>query len=545
MSVAHELAERSGMGVDFDIHVYEARADTPGGKARSIPVPGTGTGGRSDLPGEHGFRFFPGFYRHLPDTMGRIPYPPGGWVVDNLVVADRLEIARFDRAPIVVASRFPRSLDDLIVNLEALFGSHTGIEPGEVRFFAGKIWQILTSCAARRLVEYEKVTWWDFLEADNHSQAYASLLVTGLSRSLLANDPVHASARTVGDTNIQLMLGAVEPGQSVDRLLNGPTSKVWLDPWFDYLQSLGVSYHFDAQAMRILLNDAGVVGVELLQGGAPVVVCADAYVFALPVERMADVIAAGDRTGVENPLTVDPSLANILRLGGNVAWMNGIQFFLRDDVPIAAGHVLYADTPWSLTSISAAQFWSQEPLTQTGDGTVRGVLSVCISKWDAPGIVYGLAAKDCTRAQIAAEVWAQLKRSVNVEGKTLLEDTNVHTVFLDPDIKDIVGAGVNYQDAEPLFVNFVDTWRLRPTATSSISNLFLASDYVQTNTDVACMEGANEAARRAVNALLAWSGSRAEPCEIWPLHEPVLLSPLRWRDQLRFDQGLPWDGALL
>lgn len=70
----------------FEVTVYERKA--LGGKARSIPVPGTGTGGRPDLPGEHGFRFFPGFYHNLGDTMRRIPYPGnanGTW--DNLVKA--------------------------------------------------------------------------------------------------------------------------------------------------------------------------------------------------------------------------------------------------------------------------------------------------------------------------------------------------------------------------------------------------------------------------------------------------------------------------
>jgi len=46
---------------------------------------------------------------------------------------------------------------------------------------------------------------------------------------------------------------------------------------------------------------------------------------------------------------------------------------------------------------------------------------------------------------------------------------------------------------------------------AEIPNLFLASDYVKTNTDVACMEAANEAARRAVNALLDREGSSAGP----------------------------------
>ena len=67
LTAAHELAERG-----FEVVVLEAR-DIPGGKARSLPVPASGTDGRADLPAEHGFRFFPGFYRHIPDTMRRIP----------------------------------------------------------------------------------------------------------------------------------------------------------------------------------------------------------------------------------------------------------------------------------------------------------------------------------------------------------------------------------------------------------------------------------------------------------------------------------------
>src|SRR5213592_236139 len=82
LTAAHELAERG-----FQVTVYERNA--LGGKARSIPVAETAAGGRRDLPGEHGFRFFPGFYHHVPDTMRRIPFPgnPNG-VWDNLSAAD-------------------------------------------------------------------------------------------------------------------------------------------------------------------------------------------------------------------------------------------------------------------------------------------------------------------------------------------------------------------------------------------------------------------------------------------------------------------------
>src|SRR5881397_1602466 len=88
LTAAHELIERG-----FAVTVYERTA--LGGKARSIPVAGTAAGGRRPLPGEHGFRFFPGFYHHVPDSMRRIPFgknPNGVW--DNLMAANETKSPR-------------------------------------------------------------------------------------------------------------------------------------------------------------------------------------------------------------------------------------------------------------------------------------------------------------------------------------------------------------------------------------------------------------------------------------------------------------------
>ena len=104
MSAAHELIERG-----FEVEVYERNPDYKGGKARSVDVPGSNKLHPDKyLPGEHGFRFFPGFYRHITDTMSRIPYK-NHTVFENLVEVNRAEIARFDKKPIVTIVNFPQS----------------------------------------------------------------------------------------------------------------------------------------------------------------------------------------------------------------------------------------------------------------------------------------------------------------------------------------------------------------------------------------------------------------------------------------------------
>ena len=114
--------------------------------------------------------------------------------------------------------------------------------------------------------------------------------------------------------------------------------------------------------------------------------------------------------------------------------------------------------------------------------------------------------------------------------------SNVSTWFLDPDIQ-LPNPG-NATNAEPLLVNTAGSWAKRHKAVTRIPNFFLASDFVQTNTDLATMEGANEAARRAVNEILKASGSHAKLCHVWKLWEPAAPAPFRIADEVRWRLGL-------
>jgi len=227
-------------------------------------------------------------------------------------------------------------------------------------------------------------------------------------------------------------------------------------------------------------------------------------------------------------------------LARSVEWMNGIQFYLSRDVPLVHGHTIFLSSSWALTSVSQAQFWPNFDLTKHGDGKVRGIISVDISNWQTEGL-NGKTADECTRDEIRQEVWDQIKLSVNGGGKVVLRDEDLHSAFLDPDIVDSDPTKAGFEtNLEPLLVNYTDTWKLRPEAVTRLPNLFLASDYVRTFTDLATMEAANEAARRAVNGILVAADARAAPCGVWPLAEPEVLLPMQAYDLQRFRMGLPW-----
>jgi uncharacterized protein with NAD-binding domain and iron-sulfur cluster len=544
MSAAHELVERG-----FAVEVYERRS-IAGGKARSLNVdapelgPPAVSGGRARrtgkpwLPAEHGFRFFPRFYKHVVDTMARIPYD-GASVADNLVDTTRLQVARFDRPSFELPARFPRELSDAqtiaFAAIQLLSGG-IGLSLEETARFATKVWQVLTSCEERRSTEYERLGWWSFIEADSASELYQRFFGHGITRSLVAAKARRASTKTIGNIFTQIIFDILRPGVSADRVLDGPTNDVWIDPWVDHLTRSGVKYHFDAELLRINCARGAVRSATVALKGRELEVAGDYFVAAVPVERMADLISP-------DLLAMDPSLANITSLRNAIEWMNGIQFYLTEDVPIVHGHTIYLDSPWAITSVSQPQFWKDYDLADYGDGGVRGLISVDISNWTVPGI-NGKAARDCTRSEIATEVWNQMKRSLNV-GDELLADDQLHAWFLDPDVEaDDPARPGSEANTEPLLVNYVDTWRLRPEAMTRVPNLFLASDYVRTTTDLATMEGANEAARRAVNGILKASRSARPPCALWPLDEPEILAPWRAYDCRRFRAGMPWDNRL-
>ncbi len=534
MSAAHELTERG-----FEVDVYE-RGEGPGGKARSSSVPGTARGStpagpRKDLPGEHGFRFFPPFYRHIIDTMKRIPFGTDGRrVADNLMEASRHMMAIPGTKPFIIPVRFPRSCDDLRLMLEATARfDELGLSQSDLEWFGERLWQLMTMSEERIAGEYERVSWWDYLDADRRSQTFRDLLVSGLTRTLVAADPRTASTQVGGRILIELIFAIAVPGRSADHLLNAPTNDAWLDPWLEYLTRRGVRFHFQTDVRRIHCDNARIVGVTVGQGTRNLSVTGDFYVAAVPVEVMDELLTA-------EMITADETLLGIRELATQVGWMSGVQYFLQKPTPLAHGHVTYVASPWALTSISQGQFWTGTDLGNYGDGSIQDILSVDVSDWFTPGrtATRDRAAACTNRHVIIDEVWEQIRQSLHASGEPLVPDRCPPIRSLDPNV--VVGPSGAHNHT-PLLVNFADSWHLRPEAYTRIPNLLLASDYVRTNTSLATMEAANEAARRAVNGIVdRCPEMRARSCKIWPLSAPWPLWPLRRHDARRYAKGLPY-----
>jgi uncharacterized protein with NAD-binding domain and iron-sulfur cluster len=560
-SHSHELIERG-----FEVVVYDKNPTYVGGKARSVDVnPDVQPKGGEPLPGEHGFRFFPGFYKHITDTMKRIPYQEGpgkpfqkNGCYGNLTPTHRIMLARYDKSPLVTVANFPRTIKDWKV-LKEFYNQfvNSGLTEKERKFSKGRVLELATSCKERRRDEYEKLSWWEFLEADYYTETYQHLLAGGLVRTLVAAQAKFASTKTGGNVFLQLIYTMATPGVNTDRVLNGPTNEKWLKPWIKYLEQRGVKYFLNHEVDRIEMNGGAVEQVHVNDGNGGIIKDkGDYYIMAVPVEAAAALVKKS-----KGMIEADNCLKSLHPLAKSVSWMNGIQFYLNQEVNISDGHIIYSDSEWAVTSISQTQYWKDFDLSKCYNGKVKCIISVDVSDWlntkfKDPDTGVEKLAKDCTRDEISKFVWLQISRSLNVAGAKVVDDSMIEFYYIDSDIHDADTGQQALEEKrhshpslfnlEPLLVNTVHSWTNRPNASSNIQNLFLASDYVRTNTDLATMEGANEAARRAVNCIIDAAGQNQPYCKIWPLSEPWVMLPLKWYDLWRYNRGLtpaaktPW-----
>jgi len=489
LACAHELA-REGLRVT----IYEA-GDALGGKARSQYVPGSGTEGRSDCPGEHGFRFYPAFYRHVIASMREIHdgESPTGTVAGNLVPAPNAGVAIPGRG-VVATPRKPRSVSDL---RQAIAGiREVGGSPRELARYLAVHLKYLTSCDARRDGEIESQPWAGFIGADGgkYGDAFREVLLA-CTRTMVAMDAHRGSSRTVGRAS-SLLLADSFGDNEVDRTMMGPTTDCWLTPWHRQLEAWGVEVRFGHRVTRLELDGRRIARAWVADPtGTSQPVEADAFVLAVPLD-------VAHRLITPELANADPSLE---RLAGcqpdqMTDWMVGAQFFLDRDVPLCEGHVIFLGSPWALTAISQAQFWNRgsRGMHRYGDGRLKGILSVDISACFTPDADGKRLVDGRSRADILDGILNQLVDGLDpATGRTLR--AAVIGAHLDSELR--VGPdGVS--NAARLLVHPPGSWQVRPEAVLTIPNLFLAADYVRTAVDLASMEGANEAGRRAARGAL-------------------------------------------
>jgi hypothetical protein len=498
------------------------------------------------LAGEHGFHFFPGYYRHLFDTMRRTPLvdadgeETGHTVYDNIVIAPTQGIA-------------------------TRFTERDGYNAQDVEQFQLRILRYLTTCPRRRAAEFENISWWQYLigydpATGGYLYDYTPAFqrdVRFAGRVLAAFDADWGDARTNGDTYVQLSMEQWSGQPSDNGLLNGPETETWFMPWRAYLESRGVRF-VSARLVGFELED-GEVRARIQHAGEMEAVLdeeTDYYVSATDVVSAEEVTRALPPTGVPGslrgyttvvppspetpagtqpaaPIIRDPRASPGLRPWDRLQTLSGVQYFFTSEFKLVDGYVYFADAEWALSSINPQQFWTRRPSLER-DGYVS-VLSIDIGNWNVPSThppLGGRTAWQCTEQEVAEEVWRQVTTSLLRSTRDLVLPQPVwYNVDRNIIYRD-TPPGPAVRNLTPYQIPIVADWKNRPVGSPwdptpqlpgnaerlppepgvwqaehggyvvHWDRLVFAGTYMRTFTRMTTMESANESARHAVNAII-------------------------------------------
>ncbi|MEO7327221.1 MAG: FAD-dependent oxidoreductase, partial [Minicystis sp.] len=346
LTAAHELAERgfSVVIVEANPPSFQEEVVQVGGLARTqwskvaedetdprlIPLDSIPPLGSKDVfPGEHGYRFFPSFYRHVFDTMKRTPIvspgPANGTyptALDQLQPTFQQVFAQRSSAVPLSRTR-PRSLEAFRREYMSLIEG-LGFERRDLARFFFKLVRYLTTCSARRAAEYENKTFLDFLGGESYYSKTFLGAIKAAPQALVAMDANVCDARTQGNVYLQLLMDQVLGGEYTDGTLRGPTSTAWFLPWRNYLDKLDVKF-LNAKLLSIRHNnpkadgagcpdDRGMEVILELTPSWPVedpkaeerilkhVTNSDFYVMALDAVAAEQTTSGWDSTGVPSEL---------------------------------------------------------------------------------------------------------------------------------------------------------------------------------------------------------------------------------------------------
>jgi len=423
------------------------------------------------IPGEHGFRFFPIFYRHLFDTMRRTPMldasgdSAGSTAFDQLVPTPHALLAQDDgQGPKVIDLRQFNSIRPLDDTLKILY-DQIGFTPRDLLGLQYFTLRYLLSGPGRRLQEAEPINLITYIGGDQPEKRFSKAALDFINRApraLAAMSAVESDARTQLDITVQLLAAHSKEGITADMTLNGPTSTAWLAHWKSYLKIQGVKFFVgEVESLQVLngrlipevsgpdglheprpedayhpyqhpLGDSSDLGQHRFVLALPyqlasdliwaayhkVVVGANPPVFSGPFRQLLDFDVLSGRRGLDDPAAPDPvrdPATGKPPLTYPLRTISGLQYFFPQEYRFGQGNVYFVDAPWALTSISQLAYW-RERVRPVGE--FLGQISVDVGDWYAPYPAgrgqpdvqaFGDTAWYSSCEEIAVNTWQQIK----------------------------------------------------------------------------------------------------------------------------------------
>lgn len=418
------------------------------------------------IPGEHGFRFFPGFYRHIFDTLKRTPIldfdgeESESTVFDQLIDTPKTSIGFNDDLGFLVPKlKKLTSLRDFSETLD-YFKNHAGFSDLDLLRFQLRLIKFLTSGDSRRRIEAENQTFWQYIGGEKGIYSPdAADRIKHMPKAMAGMSSTESDAISQWIALVQL--AALNPLDDVshDKTLNGPTTNAWFKHWKLYLKKKGVRFFRGRISDIRLVGDEFVPVVEgptenddlpvaeepehqfiptMFEGDVELGTVHDFFLLAVPLETASELVWKAHKQARQNDIRFRGPFRQLMEFDVRAGWrkedgtllelgrdpgtgrrnpsdrmrdINGVQyFFYQKQYRIGEGHAYFPDSPWAITAISQYPYWKDRT---SPVGKFIGQVSADIGDWYTSEASvqtgkFGSSAWRSTGRRTALETWHQI-----------------------------------------------------------------------------------------------------------------------------------------
>lgn len=481
LTVAHELI--ASQGSNYEIHLYE-RHNKIGGMARSNLKSRDGT----MLPTEYCWRIYGPNYNNLRDILKQIPlkHDLSKTVHDNLIDISNYLIG--DQQTVVHMNNRPSTLFDLRhvfkkVSLKQKFQVLNKI-----------LYCFLIS--TKRLNALDKLSWAEYINPDNSLCHDMKKYIIDIMGPYLGADAEKVNVPSVAKT-----LESFKIFNRPISVMNGPTNEAWFEHWKHYLESKGVIFHLNSEITAVHEEDDKIQHIILADNTK---VSGDVFFCSLPVESVVRL----------ESLKI-PGIKELARRSYQLMMSIQLYFDKKINLPYKNTAMYIPDSPWQLVIEPQGSIWHKSY------NEIADLWSIGLCDSVRPGLLIKKPFVECSHEEIKQEVWYQIIQS---EFNQYLHLDTVQ--IIDYNVWDTyVYNGKKLDTYEPKFSTNQGTYYLRPENRTHLKNMYVATAYTKTDTDMFEMESAAESGRRAAKIL--------EPSiQVVGIQRPLFFGPYRLVDKV-------------
>lgn len=316
-------------------------------------------------------------------------------------------------------------------------------------------------------------------------------------------------------------------------VMNQPTSEAWIDPWVNYLKSLGVIFKFNKTVTKVV-SKQNTVKYFLINNKTKVY--ADNHIVCIDPSSAIKLFKTDKNNNIKK---IYQQLKKIDVVNNQISFRLGINKKIKFEKK-NMGFVL-VDSPYNITFYPQEDHWRKIDLGL--DGKIKSLWSGTIIISYKDGSKYKKTATTLNIEQLKEEIIHQFLESEQLindikkynKGYLLKKEDIIFSEIFEDWFYDTKSKRLKTKNKK--WVNNFFNEEFRPNNKTNLKNLYLAGAHTKTSINIWSMEGAIESGIKTANLILNKNNKKLY--QIYTHKSQKIFEPIKYLDDILYSINFP------